>query len=283
MPPRLVWPLMATLGEGPIYVARENALYFVDIKKPALHRLSLNDESKQTWDMPEPLGWVIERKDGAGFIAGFKSGFYELTLDPVMRRLIAEPEADRPHNRRNDAKADKYGRIWAGSMDDREIACSGAITRLDPDYATHRVEDGYNICNGPAFSVSGDVMYHTDTPARAIYAYDLGADGSLSHKRDFIRFPEDWGYPDGMTTDAEDHLWVCHWDGARISRFTPEGALDRAIPMPVPRVTSCCFAGPALDRLFVTTAAIGVDHIEGAGGLYELAPGIRGLPANLFG
>jgi sugar lactone lactonase YvrE len=146
---RVVWPLRAALGEGPMWSSRENAVYFVDIKKPALHRVSLADNARASWDMPEQLGWVIERRDGQGFIAGFQSGFYELSLDPVARNLIGKPEPDLPGNRRNDAKVDAQGRIWAGSMDDAIKQTSGALFRLDPDFCWRWMDKGYRIANGP--------------------------------------------------------------------------------------------------------------------------------------
>jgi sugar lactone lactonase YvrE len=279
---RVVWPLRAALGEGPMWSSRENAVYFVDIKKPALHRVSLADNARASWDMPEQLGWVIERRDGQGFIAGFQSGFYELSLDPVARNLIGKPEPDLPGNRRNDAKVDAQGRIWAGSMDDAIKQTSGALFRLDPDFSWRCMDKGYRIANGPTFNLAGDIIYHTDTAKRTIYAYDLSRDGEISNKRDFIRFEDSWGRPDGMTTDAEDHIWVAHWGGSRVSRFTPVGKLDRAIALPASQITSCVFAGAELNRMFVTSAAGGVDE-ELAGALFEVDPGVRGAAQTLFG
>jgi sugar lactone lactonase YvrE len=279
---RVVWPLRAALGEGPMWSSRENAVYFVDIKKPALHRVSLADNARASWDMPEQLGWVIERRDGQGFIAGFQSGFYELSLDPVARNLIGKPEPDLPGNRRNDAKVDAQGRIWAGSMDDAIKQTSGALFRLDPDFSWRCMDKGYRIANGPTFNLAGDIIYHTDTASRTIYAYDLSRDGEISNKRDFIRFEDSWGRPDGMTTDAEDHIWVAHWGGSRVSRFTPDGKLDRAIALPASQITSCVFAGADLNRMFVTSAAGGVDE-ELAGALFEVDPGVRGAAQTWFG
>jgi sugar lactone lactonase YvrE len=279
---RVVWPLRAALGEGPMWSSRENAVYFVDIKKPALHRVSLADNARASWDMPEQLGWVIERRDGQGFIAGFQSGFYELSLDPMARKLIGKPEPDLPGNRRNDAKVDAQGRIWAGSMDDAIKQTSGALFRLDPDFSWRCMDKGYRIANGPTFNLAGDIIYHTDTAKRTIYAYDLSRDGEISNKRDFIRFEDSWGRPDGMTTDAEDHIWVAHWGGSRVSRFTPDGKLDRAIALPASQITSCVFAGADLNRMIVTSAAGGVDE-ELAGALFEVDHGVRGTAQTLFG
>ena len=120
------------LGEGPLWSARDNAVYWVDILGRRLRRYSLADESIAAWDMPEPIGWVIERGNAPGFIAGFASGFAELALDPLTIRPIGDPEPHLPDNRMNDAKADPEGRIWAGTMAANCRDVTGSLYRLDP-------------------------------------------------------------------------------------------------------------------------------------------------------
>lgn len=281
--PIAVWTLRAALGEGPVWDAREACVYFVDIKGQHLHRYRLEDGAKQTWAMAEPICWVIPRAEKPGFIAGFKSGFAELTLDPLTITPFHAPEPERPNNRLNDAKADRFGRIWAGSMDDAETQISGALYRLDQNRVCQRVDDGYAVANGPSFSQDGATLYHTDSGARTVYAFDCGADGVLANKRPFIRFEDpDWGAPDGMTTDAEGGLWIAHWGGGRVSRFDQSGRLVRSIGLPASQITSCVFAGAGLDRMFVTSAAIGRKQEPLAGALFEIDPGVRGAPAFAF-
>ncbi len=278
-----VWPARAALGEGPVWDARDGCVYFVDIKGRRLHRYRLEDGAQQSWAMDEAICWVIPRAEKPGFIAGFKSGFAELTLDPLAIANFHAPEPERAGNRLNDAKADRFGRIWAGSMDDAETHISGALYRLDPDRACRRIDDGYAVANGPAFSHDGAAFYHTDSGARTVYAFDLGEDGVLSNKRPFIRFEDPaWGAPDGMTMDCEGGLWIAHWGGARVSRFDQRGRLERSIALPASQITSCAFAGANLERLFVTSAAIGREDEPLAGALFEVDPGVRGAPAFAF-
>jgi xylono-1,5-lactonase len=277
---RLVCNARAVLGEGPLWIAREGAVYWVDIKGKALHRLDLGDESHTTWPMPEMLGWIVERRDRPGFIAGFKSGFARLYLEPLRIEPIFAPEPHLPHSRMNDAAVDRAGRIWAGTMDDRAQEPTGCLYRLDGSGHCSRHDTGYVVSNGPAFSPNHDVLYHTDTTQRVIYRFALAADGTLSKREEFVAFPEDWGWPDGMATDVEGGIWVAHWGGGRVSRFLPDGRLDRVVTLPVTNVTSCCFAGPNLERMFVTTASIGCDDEPLAGCLFEVMPGVRGAPTH---
>jgi sugar lactone lactonase YvrE len=154
---------------------------------------------------------------------------------------------------------------------------AGSLYRLDPDLTWQKLDSGYDVTNGPTFSLDGMTMYHTDSAARTIYAFDFGADGSIGERRVWLRFEPDWGYPDGMTTDAEGCIWVAHWDGARVSRFSPSGQLLRSIELPARNITSCTFAGPLLDRMFVTSSTINQESDPNAGALFEVCTGVVGI------
>ena len=278
---RCVWPAEALLGEGPVWIAEEDALFWVDVKAPAVHRYDATSEEKTSWPMPEEIGCIAPREQG-GFVAAFRSGFALLDLGSGVITPFGGPEAEFPGNRFNDGKCDARGRFWASSMDDGEADATGVLYRLDPSGSWQAMDDGYIVANGPAFSPDGATLYHTDTLQRTIYAFNLAADGALSGKRPFIRIGDGEGYPDGMTVDAQGFVWVAHWGGWRVTRFDPEGKVERVISLPVAQVTSCAFGGGDLTTLFVTTAAIHLDRAAReaqplAGGLFEIPTDIRGL------
>ncbi len=277
-----VWPAKALLGEGPVWSPSENAVYFTDIKGLAIHRYGLGGDVR-SWASPQRISWLIPRENGTGFIAGAASGFAALTLEPFALAPFAHPEPDRPGNRFNDAKADPYGRLWAGTMDDREEADSGALYRLDPDHRWTPIEAGYRVPNGPAFSPDGQFLYHADSARRRVYRYRLEAGGAAVERTLFIAFEPDWGHPDGMACDCEGGLWIACWGGGAVRRFCPEGRLLAVRRTPASQTTSCVFAGPDLDRLFLTSAALGAPRAEPlAGGLFALDPGVRGAPVRGF-
>lgn len=269
------------LGEGPVWSVRRAALYWVDILAPALRCLDLSSGVVSSWDMPEKIGWALECADH-GFMVGLKSGFARLDLETLRIERIGHPEPDRVHNRLNDAKVDSAGRIWAGTMDDRELAASGALYCLDSSLAWTRHDDGYGVTNGPTFSPDGTTVYHTDSLERTVFAFDLTATGDLINKRVFLRFEDSWGYPDGMCTDADGGIWIAHWGGGRVSRFSADGRLDRSIALPASQITSCTFGGAGLDRMFVTSAAVGVLGEPLAGALFEVDSGTHGTAPHLF-
>ncbi|WP_404478451.1 SMP-30/gluconolactonase/LRE family protein [Novosphingobium sp. BL-52-GroH] len=266
------------LGEGVCWSPRLGAVLWVDIIGKGLFRYDVASQHVDHWPLPEATGWIIERRRRDDFIIGMKSGFARLSLDPFQIEHIVSPEPDRPGNRLNDAKVDPAGRIWAGTMDASEATVCGALYRLDPDFNCSRHDDGYTVTNRPTFSADGHTLYHTDSVRRIVSAFDLSADGTLSNKRTFLTFTDDQGYPDGMTTDAEGGIWIAHWAGGRVSRFLSDGTLDRSIALPASQITNCAFGGPNLDRLFVTSAAKGLDDEPLAGSLFEVDPGVRGLP-----
>lgn len=288
--PRCVWPAGAELGEGPVWVAGESALYWVDIKGHAIHRLSWPDGEQHTWQIHEQIGAIQPTTDGR-FIAALKDGIHIVDLERsstnAAAKLIENPEIDLPDNRFNDGKIGPDGAFWAGTMDDHETASTGCLYRFSSDGACQNIDSGYVVTNGPAFSPDGSVLYHTDTFKRIIYAFDLGKSGEASNKRVFINIPDDAGYPDGMTVDSEGCLWVCHWGGWRITRYSPEGIAISILEMPVANVTCCAFGGEELKTLFITTASKGLNEEERnkqpeAGGLFVADMDVKGLAGRNF-
>lgn len=269
------------LGEGPLWVAQENALYWVDVTGQRLNRLSLADEAVTEWAIPEMIGWVIPRRQRPGFIAGLKSGIAELRLDPLRVTSLLAPEPLLPLNRMNDAKADARGRIFAGTM---PIACdtpTGSLYRFDPDGSLTLIDSDYTVTNGPAFSPDGAWMYHTDSVLRQVYRFPVLPDGGLGTRELFREFSPEEGHPDGMTFDSDGGLWVACWGAGCVVRLRPDATIDTRIGVPASQASSCCFAGAGLDRMFVTSSGDGVDELHG-GALFEVAPGRTGFAPDMF-
>ena len=277
---RCIADVGANVGEGPVWVEREQALYWVDNKGSRVFRLHQGGKL-ESFDMPLQVCCIAPKQSG-GFIAGTDQGFASIDFEADSIEMIANPEEDIPGNRLNDGKTDAQGRFWAGTMDNSEKAKRGSLYRLDPDLKWTRADSGYHVTNGPAFDPSRGRMYHTDSAPRTIYLFDLAGSGEASNKRVFIQFGEDDGHPDGMTVDSDGNLWVCFWDGWCIRRFSPDGDVIETIDMPVQRPTSCCFGGPQLDQMYVTSARLGIEEDSlamqpCAGGLFLLQTGARGL------
>ena len=262
------------LGEGPLWSARDNALYWVDILDRRVNRLSVDDGTVESFVQPDYAAWIIERERG-GFVAGIGLDVVRLDLPSNDRVIIGSVDNGIAGNRLNDAKADHLGRVWAGTMPASCDRPSGAFYRIDPDGLIESVDGPYTIANGPAIDPEGRFLLHTDTALGTIFRFEIHDDGTLGARQPFVVFEREWGNPDGMTFDADGGLWVACWGASRVTRFTPDGTRDRSITLPASQITSCAFAGATLDRMFVTSASDGVDEPLG-GALFEIDPGCRG-------
>lgn len=249
-----VWPLGCVLGEGPVWW--RNALWFTDIKQKMLHRYSPENGDKRSWQAPSEVGFLAPQKDDH-FIAGARNGLYD--FDPASGRfaLIRTVEPDRPGNRLNDGAVDASGRLWFGSMDDAEKSKTGSLYCFERG-SLARMDAGYIVTNGPAFSPDGRVLYHTDSLASTIYAFDLGEDGSLANKRVFAVIEEGAGFPDGLMVDSEACVWTGLFGGWPARRYSPQGALLETVAFPVANVTKIAFGGDRLATAYATTASIGI-------------------------
>lgn len=289
-PIRSVWPADLQLGEGPLWHAASQRFFFVDIHGCALHAWTPSTNARQSWAMPERICWLVPRSDGDGFIAGLQSGFVRLWLEPELRtEPIGTPHPGEPLVRLNDAKADRYGRIWAGSMHNDDASLQrGRLARLTADGGINVIESGIYIANGPAIAHDGSWMLHTDSYLDTVYRYDLSPEGALSGKAVWNKFGGEQGTPDGMTLDRDGNVWVAFWGGSCIRQFTPEGTLLRTIALPAPQITSMAFGGDKLDQLLVTSARVGLDdatleRYPLAGSIFVLEPGVQGVLPCTFG
>jgi sugar lactone lactonase YvrE len=275
-----VWDVAAELGEGPVWSAREQALWFVDIKGKQILRFSAATGEVRSWVAPSNPGFLAPLA-GGGWLAGLKTGLHRFDPDSSGFTLHAVVEPHEPENRLNDGHVDAEGRLWFGSMHDPETEPTGALHRLDRNGLT-AVDPGYVITNGPAVSPDGRTLYHTDTLRRVIYAFDLDG-GSLSNRRVFAAIEEGAGYPDGPAVDAEGCVWTGLFGGWGLRRYAPTGELLAFIRFPCANVTKPAFGGADLKTVYATTAWKGLSPAERAGqplagGLFRLAVNTPGLP-----
>ncbi|MGL4635356.1 MAG: SMP-30/gluconolactonase/LRE family protein [Beijerinckiaceae bacterium] len=278
----------ASLAEGPVWSARENKLYWVDILEPAVHRFDPLTRINETCPMPRLVGAVAERKSG-GLIAISQSGVEALDFTSRAITPLVDPEADMPDNRFNDGKCDSAGRLWAGTMSLDAQRKSGSLYCISPDLAARRMDRGFTVANGMDWSPDGKVMYFVDSAAGAIFCYDFDhGTGAITNRRIFAQIEDSACRPDGLTVDAEGCIWCALWDGWSIRRFDPAGRKMRDLRVPVPRPTSVAFGGPDLATLYITSARIRLPatllaDAPYSGGIFAADVGVRGRPGGLFG
>ena len=279
-----IWRGHSICGEGPLWIPEEQGLYWVDIDGCKAHQFQLENGEVKSWDFPEKTGWILPREGRSDFIAGCKSGIYSVDFESGVREKMLDPESEIPENRFNDAKVDAEGRIWTGSTDDLEVNPTGWLYRIDADWSFSKWDGPYIVPNGPAITNDGGTLYHVDSLGRRIYAFDKNDDGSLSNRRLFVELQSSDGFPDGLTVDDENAIWLAHWGGSRITRFLPDGTIDGILEIPVPQVTSCTFGGPDRNLLFITTASRDLDlkKFPLAGGVFCTKTSVTGRASPRF-
>jgi sugar lactone lactonase YvrE len=223
-------------------------------------------------------GWIVVKEDGISAVDA-ASG---------RRQLLLHPEAHLPGNWFNDCKCDRQGRLWTGSADRAYKEPTGNYYVIDARLTATRFDTGIICANGPAFSPDGRTAYYADSSAYVVYNYAIDpASGAVGPRRLFARVPREDGMPDGMTVDADGFLWIAHWDGWRVTRYAPDGSIDRVIRLPVPRPTAPAFGGDDLTTLYITSASKGLSEAQLkeaplSGSLFACEPGVSGLPEPSF-
>ncbi|MBV9798862.1 MAG: SMP-30/gluconolactonase/LRE family protein [Solirubrobacterales bacterium] len=244
------------LGEGARWDGRRDELLRVDIVAGRVYRDRVGDDGRLilvcTYEIPGTVGAVAPVEGDDGWLLAAGRGFTHLAPDGLLRPLVDVAPAG---TRMNDAACDPQGRFWAGTMAHDHRPGGGSLYRLDRDGHVEEVLGGLTISNGLGWSPDGGTMYLTDTGPRVIRAFEFdGERGTISDPRTLIEVPEDVGSPDGLTVDAGGDLWVAVYGAGRVHRYSPDGVLLEELLVPAEQCTSCAFAGPGLNRLYVTTA-----------------------------
>jgi D-xylonolactonase len=281
------WKIVAQtrdrLGESPMWHAGERAIYWVDWYGPTLHRLKQGG-AVESWAVPGTaiLGSFVFVKGGRLMLA-IDSGL--VLFDPSTGKFApyADPNDGRPGITFNDSKVDRSGRLWVGTCDAGETEPRGIFYCVSRQGNVSVADSGFAVCNGPAFSPDGNVLYFSDSMGRRVLTYDMAPDRpQLANRRVFATFAAEEGLPDGLTTDAEGCLWVAQYGGGRITRFAPDGSVIKVYEVPCPVVAAVGFGGPDLTTLYAATGwSSGTKRAEdepGPGGaLLAMEIGIKGL------
>jgi sugar lactone lactonase YvrE len=291
--PAHLWTVVADthdrLGESALWHSRERAIYWVDWYRPSLHRLPLDGRDAKSWRIPgsSTIGSFVFATGGR-LVLALDGG---LTLfDPATGRsaFFADPNGGRAGVSYNDSKVDRFGRLWVGTFDVAERDPRGILYCVDRNGRATIGDSGFLVCNGPAFSPDGRILYFSDTAGRRILAYELSGDPPRLHNRRlFAAMNAEEGFPDGLTVDASGDVWCALYGAGRIARYAPDGRLTEVHRLPSPSVTSCSFGGKGLSTLYVTTGwSPGVrrseDEPNQGGALFAIEVDAHGLPEPEF-
>jgi sugar lactone lactonase YvrE len=252
--------IRCTLGEGPAYDDRRDALFWVDIIEMAIHAHFFHDDRTQTWKFESEVCSLGIAESGR-LVVALRNEVGLFDPESGVFERIAEIEADNPDTRLNDGKVGPDGAFWVGTMDDRNVSRKdpiGALYRVDASGRVERKVEEVVVSNGLAFSPDGRTMFHADSRGPWIDRWEIDpATGAISGRRRIAVLDEETGRPDGGATDATGAYWSAGVSAARLNRFSAEGELLDSYPVPVAAPTMPCFGGPGLTKLFVTSLRVG--------------------------
>lgn len=279
------------LGEGPLWDAELQRLFWIDSKCGKVFRSTAAGTELRAWDTPGLIGSMAIRADGSGAILALESGLHTLDFATGDTELIVDPEPDLTQNRLNDGKVDARGRFVFGSMNKNEDGRTASLYSLSPDFSLRTLDSDLIVSNGPCWSPDGSTFYFSDTWSGEIWAYDYDLDtGEVRNRRTFGKVDTSrGGGADGSTVDAEGYLWNALVYDGKLVRYAPDGTVDRVIDMPVKKVTSVNFGGANLDTLYVTSMSkpplprFPDDPVQRGSVFAVTGLGVQGVPEHRFG
>jgi len=276
------------LGEGAIWNHESNELYWIDIEGKTLHIYDPNLNTNRSFPTASHIGTVVPKNKNEALIA-LVDGIHSIDLNTGQTSLFADMKTVLTNCRLNDGKCDPAGRFWVGSMHWQQQKGKANLFTINSDASVTKKMDSVTISNGIVWAKDKKTMYYIDTPTSQIKAYNYdNVTGNISNERIAVQISEDLGFPDGMTIDEEDMVWVGMWNGNAVIRFNPQtGEVLQKVEVPAHNVTSCAFGGENLDILYITTASIDMTDQEKekyplAGSVFKVSLGVKGVKSNFF-
>jgi sugar lactone lactonase YvrE len=275
------------IGEVPIWCDRTSTLWWIDVLRPALYNFDPATDKIRTFTLHGGRIGSIALRENGGLLVANAGGLHLFDPTTGSQDLFVSNDQLAPNQFFNDGRCDRQGRFWVGTMHE-SFNPEGVLLRVDADGTLTEWLGEIIVPNGIAFSLDDLTMYFADTRRFAISAFDFDADaGAISNRRPFAQTVGRPGRPDGSCVDSEGFLWNAEYAGGQITRFAPDGTIDRTVMTPVSHPTSLCFGGPDFDTLYITSGCFALTpeqaaQEEKAGAVLAFKPGVRGVPEPRF-
>ena len=284
---RCVLPFTAYMGASPVWCASRRRLFWLDMLGPAVHCFDPATGNNQSWRMTDIVTGLALYGEQKLLLAN-RSNFAALDLDDGSLEVVARSPHHPRNFRHNKGACDPRGRFWSSNMGIEAVSTVGSLLRLDASGLVEGMDSGLTLPNAIGWSPDARTLYLTDSAVRIIYAYDFDLDtGTVAKRRPLVRVPANLGRPTGLAVDVEGFLWSVHADGARLTRYAPDGTVERVVGLPVPRANGCGFGGSDMRTLFITTSRdrLSFRRLADAplsGSLFAYQAPVAGLPPNSY-
>lgn len=258
------------LGECPLWSAAENVLYWLDIDGRLVHRLDPESGIDETRSLSTRPGSIALTTSPGILLLASEQQLHWFTWETGELRLFHSFGNESP-DRLNDGRTDPAGRFVVGTLQaDASEPPTQQVQQVDGSRDSSVLFGDFMVSNGIAFDPNRNRMYFADTPTETVMVYDYEAEsGTCENGRLFIDYSTIPGKPDGACVDSEGCYWSASVYGWAVTRFTPDGDVERRIELPLEKPSMPAFGGPNLTTLYVTTI--------GSGGAVPSAPGKDGF------
>jgi len=271
----VVADIRADLGESPVWDERYGQLWWVDALAGRLYRRDVATGAIVRLELSHRLGGLALGE--VDLVAMLDTEVIAVPRDPtveaVPRRVF------RTGAPLHDCGVAPDGAIWVGTLSPDQERAEGGLLRLGKAGAVPQgLVDGYRMPNGISWTADGGSVHVVDSLRHAIFRSRF-ADGREVAREPWVIGAEADGLPDGVCADLEGGLWVAYWGTGRVVRYDTAGRPTCVIEVPARYTTSCCFGGPGLRQLFITSARYdsGAEETE-AGALFVAEVDVPGLP-----
>ncbi|HEY1708068.1 MAG TPA: SMP-30/gluconolactonase/LRE family protein [Rhizomicrobium sp.] len=266
------------LVEAPVWDPAKG-LYFSDVLNGGVYLLDRSDS----------VSTIIPKRRGVGGMALHEAGGLVVGGRNIAwvgpdgeTKVLLSPDAVLTAIGFNDFTTDRAGRIYVGSLAYRVFADEpkpGFLHVIDLDGSMRTLSDGVMLTNGLGFSPDGRHLYHSDARAGLVRVYDVNTDCSVGPWRRFAHLGE--GHvSDGLKVASDGSVWVADARGSRVAIFEPDGKHRGDLAVPLPMVTSLCFAGDDLRDLYVVTGSDDSGR-ENVGTVFRTRVEVAGQPLPL--
>ena len=284
----LEYKVEANLGEGAIWNYKTQELYWIDIEGRKLNIYNPKSKINKVLNTESRIGTVVPFTEDEALIA-LENGVHKIDIQTGKSNLFTDMKSELLGSRLNDGKCDPSGRFWVGSMHLEQETGKANLYTITSENILQKKIDSVTISNGIVWTSDKKTMYYIDTPTSTIKEFDYNNEtGEISNGKIAVKIPIKFGFPDGMTIDEENMLWVGMWNGNAVIRFNPKtGKVISKIEVPAHNITSCAFGGENLETLYITSARIDMTEEELikyplAGSLFSINPGVKGVKSNFY-
>jgi len=284
----LEYKVEANLGEGAIWNYKTHELYWIDIEGRQLNIYNPKSKINKVLKTESRIGTVVPFTEDEALIA-LENGVHKIDIQTGKSNLFTDMKSELLGSRLNDGKCDPSGRFWVGSMHLEQETGKANLYTITSENILQKKIDSVTISNGIVWTSDKKTMYYIDTPTSTIKEFDYNNEtGEISNGKIAVKIPIKFGFPDGMTIDEENMLWVGMWNGNAVIRFNPKtGKVISKIEVPAHNITSCAFGGENLETLYITSARIDMTEEELikyplAGSLFSINPGVKGVKSNFY-